>query len=68
MYCNRDLVFGVFDLLESAGFEGLVVAEANAPFQNPAELRMDQLLYETWLATRGHADRQAAETPVEALR
>ncbi len=51
MYCSRDLVFGVFALLEEVGFEGLVVSEANEEFQNAHELRMDVLLFEVWRAS-----------------
>jgi hypothetical protein len=54
MYCARDLVFGVLALLAEFRFEGLIVSEANPEYQNPNELRMDVLLFETW------RDRHAA--------
>ena len=52
MYCSRDMVFAVLSLLADCGFDGLIVSEADAPFQNPHELRMDVLLYERWLELR----------------
>ncbi len=52
MYCSRDLCLGVFDLLASVGFTGLVVSEVNEEFQNEHDLRMDVLLFERWLKGR----------------
>jgi hypothetical protein len=48
MYCARELVFGVLSLLADARFEGLVVSEVSLEHQNPAELRMDVLLFDAW--------------------
>jgi sugar phosphate isomerase/epimerase len=48
MYCSRDLVFGVLSLLAEVGFDGLIVSEVNLEYQNPNDLRMDVLLFETW--------------------
>ena len=48
MYCARDMVFGVLALLAEFRFEGLIVSEVNAEYQNPNDLRMDVLLFETW--------------------
>jgi hypothetical protein len=55
MYCSRDLVFGVWDLLERFGFEGQVVSEVNLGYQNFHDLRMDVLLFERWKLLRGLA-------------
>jgi sugar phosphate isomerase/epimerase len=62
MYCSRDMIFGVFELLERIGYEGFVVSEIEAEFQNPAELRMDLLLYEAWQQAR-QARHDTAATP-----
>jgi sugar phosphate isomerase/epimerase len=48
MYCARELVLPVLSLLAGAGFEGLIVSEANLEHQNPEELRMDVLLFDLW--------------------
>jgi sugar phosphate isomerase/epimerase len=50
MYCARDLIFPVLSLLADAGFEGLIVSEANPEYQNATELRMDTLLFDAWRA------------------
>lgn len=52
MYCSRDMVFGVFSLLAEAGYDGLVVSEADLEFQTPQDMRMDVLLFESWRARR----------------
>jgi sugar phosphate isomerase/epimerase len=52
MYCSRDLVMGVWDLLAERRFEGLVVSEVNPEYQNEKELRMDVLLFELWQERR----------------
>jgi hypothetical protein len=52
MYCSRDLVLGVWDLLERFGFTGLVVSEVDTPFQNIHDLTMDVLLFERWKLLR----------------
>jgi hypothetical protein len=52
MYCSRDLVLGVWDLLEQYHFEGLIVSEVNPEFQNPHDLAMDLLLFERWKSLR----------------
>src|SRR5262249_5112669 len=57
MYCARDMVFGVLSLLAEFRFEGLIVSEVNAEYQNPNELRMDVLLFEAW------RDRYTGERP-----
>ena len=49
MYCSRDLVYGVFDLLREIAYQGLVVSEANEEFQNGYDLRMDVLLFQKWI-------------------
>lgn len=56
MYCSRDLVLEVFDLLDAIDFTGLVVSEVNPEYQNEHELRMDVLLHQRWLALRGKSD------------
>jgi sugar phosphate isomerase/epimerase len=48
MYCARELVFPVLSLLAEAGFEGQIVSEVNPDYQNPNDLRMDVLLFDTW--------------------
>lgn len=48
MYCSRDMVFRVLDLLENVGHDGLVVSEVIEEFQNPLDLRMDRLLFDRW--------------------
>jgi sugar phosphate isomerase/epimerase len=48
MYCAREMVWPVLSLLAGAGFDGLVVSEADAEFQNAQELRMDVLLFDAW--------------------
>jgi sugar phosphate isomerase/epimerase len=48
MYCARDMVLPVLTLLDEYDFAGLVVSEADTPFQNETELRMDVLLFDTW--------------------
>lgn len=52
MYCNRDFVFAMFDLLSEYGFEGLVVSEIELEFQNPHDLLMDRLLFDRWRTRR----------------
>lgn len=49
MYCNRDFVFGMFDRLAAMGYDGLIVSEVEIEFQNLNDLRMDVLLFDTWL-------------------
>jgi hypothetical protein len=48
MYCSRDLVFGIWEILNSVGYRDLVVSEVAQEFQNPFDLRMDVLLFEGW--------------------
>ncbi len=52
MYCNREFVFGVWELLEKADYRGLIVSEVNAEFQTDQDLRMDALLFERWWLTQ----------------
>ncbi len=54
MYCNREFVFGVWDLLEKANYRGLIVSEVNAEYQTEQDLRMDALLFERWWLSRGY--------------
>jgi hypothetical protein len=51
MYCAREMIFPVLSLLEQIGFEGLVVSEVLPAFQNPQDLRMDVLLFDSWRQT-----------------
>jgi hypothetical protein len=53
MYCAREMIFPVLSLLDTAGFEGLVVSEVNPQYQNRCELRMDVLLFEAWRESTG---------------
>jgi hypothetical protein len=48
MYCSRDLVFAVLSLLAEFHFEGLIVSEVDAEYQNFHDLRMDALLFDRW--------------------
>jgi sugar phosphate isomerase/epimerase len=48
MYCAREMVFPILELLAGVGFEGLIVSEVEVTYQNPEELRMDVLLFEAW--------------------
>jgi sugar phosphate isomerase/epimerase len=48
MYCARDMIFPALSLLAETRFEGFVVSEVDADYQNRAELRMDSLLFEAW--------------------
>jgi hypothetical protein len=48
MYCARDMIFPVLSLLAEFQFEGLIVSEINPEFQNPNDLRMDVLLFDSW--------------------
>lgn len=68
MYCNRDLAIGVFDILAEFSFEGLIVSETKAEFQNFHELRMDRLLFERWqeTASRHHTDQKQGLVSVDA--
>lgn len=48
MYCSRDFVFAMFDLLGEFDFQGLIVSEVEMQFQNPQDLLMDRLLFDRW--------------------
>jgi sugar phosphate isomerase/epimerase len=48
MYCAREMVLPVLSLLENSEFEGFAVSEVETEFQNPNDLRMDVLLFDTW--------------------
>ena len=50
MYCSREMVYGLFSLLDEFGFQGQVVSEVNSEYQTLNELRMDVLLHEAWAA------------------
>jgi sugar phosphate isomerase/epimerase len=60
MYCSREMVWPVLSLLAEAGFDGLVVSEADAEFQNDQELRMDVLLFDAWRQRHDPGPRQPA--------
>jgi hypothetical protein len=64
MYCAREMVFPILELLAGMGFDGLVVSEADVGYQNPEELGMDVLLFEAW--RRQQAD-PASRVPVGRL-
>lgn len=53
MYCSREMVLPVLSLLADHRFDGFVVSEVNAPFQNVHDLRMDMLLFHRWLDMHG---------------
>lgn len=48
MYCSRDFVFGVLDLLDASTFSATVISETSARFHNELEMRMDVLLFQRW--------------------
>ena len=54
MYCNREFMFGTWDLLEKANFRGLMVSEIDAEYQTDQDLRMDMLLFERWWLMRNN--------------
>jgi sugar phosphate isomerase/epimerase len=67
--CAREMVLPVLSLLAEAGFEGLVVSEADPEYQNEQELRMDVLLFDAWRLRPGPAPgRQGAGPPDEIGR
>jgi hypothetical protein len=55
MYCAREMVFPTLDLLAEVRYRGLTVSEVNQEFQNPNDLRMDVLLFDTWVAKHAGA-------------
>lgn len=55
MYCSRDMIMVVLSSLADAGFEGLVVSEVNAQFQNVHDMGMDVLLVDRWRQLRASA-------------
>lgn len=52
MYCARDFVLAMFDLFAKYKFDGLIVSEVDAEFQNAYDLRMDALLFDGWRNSR----------------
>jgi sugar phosphate isomerase/epimerase len=48
MYCSREMIFGILEMLSKIDFAGFVVSEVDAAYQNLPELRMDVLLLEAW--------------------
>ena len=64
MYCSREMVLPVLSLLADHQFDGLIVSEVNAQFQNFHELRMDVLLFERWQQIhRSDEELQASADP-----
>lgn len=59
MYCSREMILPMLSLLAEYQFDGLVVSEVNAQFQNARELRMDVLLFERWQELRRYEDTAA---------
>ena len=55
MYCNREFVHGVWNLLEEVPYRGLVVSEVNSEYQTDQDLRMDMLLFERWKMIQDNA-------------
>ena len=66
-YCSRDMVFGVLSLLAEYEFEGLVVSEVGPEFQNPIDLRMDSLLFDSWRTQHDPLARAAGLSTQVAL-
>ena len=60
MYCSRELVFAVFEMLQKIDYRGLIVSEVNAEYQTEPDLRMDRLLFDRW---REIASASASESP-----
>ena len=58
MYCSRELMFLVWDLLEQHAYAGFVVSEVDSAYQTPQDLRMDLLLFERWWTSRAAAGIQ----------
>ena len=58
------MVLPVLSLLAEAGFDGLVVSEADPEYQNAQELRMDVLLFEAW--RERHGPRPGVSAPAAA--
>jgi hypothetical protein len=65
MYCSREFVFRMFSLLAQRDYDGFIVGESDAPYQNVYELRMDALLFEAW-RQRYDGDWSAVERSVGA--
>ena len=55
MYCSRESVFAVFEMLQKVDYQGLIVSEVNAEYQNELDLRMDRLLFDRWRETTSTA-------------
>jgi sugar phosphate isomerase/epimerase len=52
IYCSPEMVLPVLSLLADYQYDGFVVSEVNARYQNVRELRMDLLLFERWKEMR----------------
>ena len=63
MYCSREMMLTVLSLLADHEFDGFVVSEVNAPFQNVRELQMDILLFERWRELHGEDRSTIRATP-----
>jgi hypothetical protein len=48
MYYHRELVFQIFDFLESQNYRGLIVSESDPQYQTLPDLTMDVLLFDVW--------------------
>lgn len=57
MYCSREMVLPVWSLLADCDFDGLIVSEVHAQYQNVQELQMDVLLFERWRELRHNRTR-----------
>ena len=59
MYCSREMVMMVWSLLREFNYQGFVVSETTAEFQNEHELRMDVLLFDRWIQLQQQLDAHA---------
>lgn len=56
MYCSKDFIWKMFDLLDQHAFSGLVVSEVAIEYQNEHELKMDCLLFERWQTVKSEIE------------
>lgn len=54
MYCSRRMIFEMLSLFQEFGYNGLIVSETAKEYQNPNDLKMDVLLFETWRDEHGN--------------
>ncbi len=52
MYCSRELMFEIWNLLRKKKYAHFMVSEINSQYQTFEDLKMDVLLFERWWTTR----------------